>query len=78
MFELAMRFLSSPWILWNNDRLEHKRTALKLTFAEPLVHDRLEEFRTPKTSMIFSALRGGDMPNFKMAERMGFEPTRED
>ncbi len=79
MFELAMQFLGSPINLWNNSQVAafaEKRTVLKLTFAEPLVYDRFEGFRTPKTSIVFSALKGGDMPNFKMADRVGFEPTK--
>jgi site-specific DNA recombinase len=75
MFELAMRFFSNPCNIWENGKLEHKRTVLKLAFAEGPVYDRKGGFRTPKTSMIFSALEGFDGPSFKMAEGVGFEPT---
>lgn len=58
MFELAMRFFSNPWNIWENQALEHKRTVLKPTFAEPLTYNRFEGIRTPKTSMIFNVLEG--------------------
>lgn len=36
MFEQALVFLSNPWKLWNSDRIELKRTVLKLAFADRL------------------------------------------
>ncbi len=76
MFELAMRFFANPCKIWENGRLEHKRTVLKLAFAEPPVYDRFGGFRTPKISIIFSMLEGFDGPNYRMADGVGFEPTK--
>ena len=75
MFELAMGFFSSPWNIWKNGRLEHKRAVLKLAFSDPPVYSRFEGFRTPKTSIVFSVLGGMNGQSFKMAERKGFEPS---
>lgn len=58
LFELAMAFLSNPWNLWASERLEDKRTALKLTFKDRLPYDRQKGFRTPKTTIPFNILGG--------------------
>ena len=75
MFELAMQFLASPWKLWASDRIEDKRTVLKLTFSERLAYSRENGFRTPKTAMPFNMLGRNTMPMCEMAEEVGFEPT---
>jgi len=46
MFELAFGFPSNPWNLWDSERLENKRTVLKLTFAKWLAYSRETGFRT--------------------------------
>lgn len=68
MFELAMNFLASPWKLWESDRIEDKRTVLKLAFSERLAYCRKTGFRTPKTSMPFNMLGGNHLPMCEMAE----------
>ena len=76
MFELAMGFLANPVKLWHSERLEDKRTVLKLTFGERLAYLRNEGFRTPKTTLSFKVL--GDICSGKneMAHRGRFElPT---
>lgn len=72
MFELSMRFLSNPWNIWRNGRLEHKRTVLKLTFEERLQYDRNQGFQTPKTTIVFKALEGLRTGKFRLSE--GEEP----
>jgi site-specific DNA recombinase len=42
-----MEFLENPYKLWTSDFIEDKRTVLKLAFAEPIVYERKEGFRTP-------------------------------
>ena len=74
MFELAMTFLANPWKLWASDRLEDKRTVLKLTFAKRLPYDRKNGFRTPETTIPFNMLGGKNMQKCEMARPKGFEP----
>jgi hypothetical protein len=57
MFELALQFLSSPWKLWDSDRLEDKRTVLKLVFADRLAYDRKSGLRTPKNHQSIQCVR---------------------
>ncbi len=73
MFELALTFLASPWKLWASERLEDKRTVLKLAFEDRLPYCRKEGFRTPQASEPFRFL-GLCGQNQEMAERQGFEP----
>jgi len=60
MFELALQFLSNPWKLWDSDRLEDKRTVLKLAFGERLAYCRYEGLRTPQLSEPFMFLENFD------------------
>jgi len=55
-FEHALRFLSSPWTIWNNSDLIGKRTVLRLAFLEPLAYCRNEGLRTPNLAFPFKAL----------------------
>ena len=54
MFELAFTFLANPWKLWRSEKLEDKRTVLKLTFLERIPYDRKSGFRTPQVSEPFA------------------------
>ncbi|WP_375205370.1 recombinase family protein [Hyphococcus sp.] len=67
MFEHSLKFLANPLKLWLSDRIEHKRTALKLTFSERLAYDRNQGFRTPETTLPFKALGGISGSNIEMA-----------
>ena len=75
MFELAMQFLSNPQKLWLSDRLEDKRTLLKLTFSERLAYRRGKGFRTPKMALPFKALADFTGGKNEMAHPTGFEPV---
>jgi len=75
MFELALQFLSNPWKLWASDRLEDKRTVLKLAFDDRLAYCRNEGFRTPQASVPFTFL-GNLEQKCNMAETKGFEPSK--
>lgn len=46
-FEHAMRFLASPWQVWDNSDLAMKKTVLRLAYAEPLPYCRNQGLRTP-------------------------------
>ncbi len=72
----AMDFLSNPLILWGSERLEDKRTVLKLVFSEPLSWKRNEGLRTAKTTIPFSMLGGVETLKYKMVPRAGIEPAR--
>ncbi len=74
MFELAMRFLANPWKLWDSERLEDKRMALKLAFGGRLEYHRKDGVRTVKTTLPFNILGGLNMPKCEMARPKGFEP----
>ena len=48
MFELSMKFLSSPWGLWENGTYELKRTVLRLAFTAPIRVCRKRGFEPEK------------------------------
>ncbi len=73
MFELSMKFLSSPCKLWDSGKLELQRIVLKLAFADRLAYCRKNGFRTPQVSEPFNFLEN-IMLNNKMARQEGFEP----
>jgi site-specific DNA recombinase len=57
-FRTALDFLGNPQNLWRSDRLEDRRTVLKLTFAQRLSYRRGEGFRTADLSPPFKVLGG--------------------
>ncbi len=71
----ALTFLSNPWILWRSERLEDRRTVLKLAFAEPLKYQRERGFRTANLTLPFSMLAGISGEKEGMAHPTGFEPV---
>ncbi len=71
----AFDFLGNPWKLWDSERLEDKRTVLKLAFIDRLTYVRNEGFRTPDLSLPFKALADISKGNLKMAHLTGFEPA---
>ena len=73
MFELALKFLSSPWNLWSSGQMHLRKTVLRLTFAERMAYHRDKGFRTPQVAVPFTFL-GGIMENLEVARRGGFEP----
>jgi CRISPR/Cas system CSM-associated protein Csm2 small subunit len=58
LFELAMRFLSSPSKIWKFGTFEQKKVVLRLTFADRLRYCLESGFRTPKTTIPFNVLEG--------------------
>ncbi|GGE19072.1 hypothetical protein GCM10011360_04830 [Primorskyibacter flagellatus] len=74
MFELAMRFLSSPWEIWIKGDLTWKRNVLRLAFVEPISYRKGEGVRTPKITLPFKALEEFQTGKNEMAHPRGFEP----
>ena len=54
--ELACRFLSSPWKIWEHGTTPARRLVLKLAFTTPIQYTRKEGARTPNLSLPFKAL----------------------
>ena len=73
-FRTAFGFLSNPCKLWESDRLEDKRSVLKLVFAESLPYYRNEGFRTAAMSLPFSLLSDLKGGNNELVGRLGIEP----
>jgi site-specific DNA recombinase len=72
----ALDFLGNPWKLWTSERLEDKRTVLKLAFVERLVYARNEGFRTTNVALPFKALAQIARGEIEMARPERFElPT---
>ena len=71
MLELSLKFLSSPWKLWESGNITLQRTVLRLAFAERITYHRNEGPRTPKTALVFKALRGdiGGKSSYGAAEK---------
>ncbi len=62
-FRTAFLFLSNPYKLWASEKLEDKRSALKLLFTSKLSYDLKEGFRTAPIALPFKALevlKGGE------------------
>lgn len=74
MFELSMRFLASPYDIWENGGISAKRTVLRLVFAKPVVLDHNQGVRTPETTFPFKLLRGLEGVREDLVPQDGFEP----
>ena len=72
-FRTAMEFLGNPQKLWASNKLEHKRTVLKLAFTDKLPYDKNTGFRTPEKSMPLSLLEGLSTPQSRMVPQPRFE-----
>ena len=56
LFELSMRFLSSPWKLWDSGNITLQRLVLKLGFSAPITYCRKTGELNTKTSLPFRVL----------------------
>ena len=74
LFELAMRFVSSPWNIWNSGQFNLRRMVLRLAFAERISYSRENGFSNPKFALPFNILREIDMEKSVVARPKGFEP----
>jgi site-specific DNA recombinase len=52
-----LRFLETPWKLWDSPRVEDRQKVLKLAFATKPQYERNLGFRTPNLSLPFMALK---------------------
>ncbi len=77
LFELSMKFLASPCILWDSCIFTLQRTVLKLTFLDHLSYCRENGFRTPKTTLPFKVLGVISGQNEEMVRLEGFQPARQ-
>ena len=73
MFELSLRFLTSPYDCWKSGRPEVQKLVLKLTLNKPLRYDRKTGCLNPEKSMIFNVLEGFEESNGKMVLPERFE-----
>jgi site-specific DNA recombinase len=71
----ALDFVASPWKLWRSERLEQRRTVLKLTFADRLRYARNEGFRTAPLSLPFNVLSSVFGRREGMVGLAGLEPA---
>ncbi len=74
MFELAMKFISSPYNIWEKTSCSVKRVVLRMVFASPMAYSRNEGVRTPETTLPFKALDYFRGANLKMVPPHGLEP----
>ena len=74
-FRTAFGFLANPHKLWESDRLEDKRSVLKLVFAERLPYYRNEGFRTTALSLPFCLTEQLKGANNELVELAGIEPA---
>jgi len=66
ILELCLRFLSSPWKIWDSGDLVLRKAVLGLTFSERLSNHREEGYRTPNYSLPFKVLGGIRTGNCEM------------
>lgn len=69
----ALDFLANPWNLWRSGSLPHRKTVLRLTFAERLRYSRKNGFRTANLSLPFKVLGKISDEKNKMARSERFE-----
>ena len=74
MFELAMKFLSSPYNIWEKASYPLKRVVLRLVFTSPMEFDRNDGVRTAETTLPFKALRYLEGADLQMVPPHGLEP----
>ncbi len=73
-FRTSMEFFANPQKLWHSDDIEHKRSVLRLVFADKLAYDRNEGFRTPAKALPFTLLEGFSTPQSDVVRVEGIEP----
>ncbi|WP_081284863.1 recombinase family protein [Tritonibacter mobilis] len=56
MLELSLKFLSSPWKLWESGDMTLRRTLLRLAFTDRIAYHRNAGARTPSIALPFKAL----------------------
>lgn len=74
-FELALKFLSSPWNVWKKSNIAGQKTVLRLAFLRPVAYCRNQGVRTPELSFPFKVLGELSTAKCEMAHPEGFEPS---
>jgi hypothetical protein len=67
----ALEFLANPCKLWISERLEDRRTVLKLAFADRISYSRNQGFRTPNFSFPFRFLADVSAGRIEVASLRG-------
>lgn len=70
----ALNFLANPWNLWKSEKLEDRRTVLKLVFVDPLIYSRQSGLRTDNLSLPFKVLSSFSGQEKEMVHPERFEP----
>lgn len=70
----ALNFLANPWNIWKSEKLENRRTVLKLVFVDPLIYSRESGLRTDNLSLPFKVLSRFSGQEKEMVHPEGFEP----
>ena len=73
MFELSMKFLSSPYDIWKKGNLMVKRTVLRLVFSCPLTVSRKIGVQTGETTYPFKFLHDFESVDHKVVHPTRFE-----
>ena len=73
MFELALRFLSSPWDIWASGNYHMRRIVLRLAFLDRVTYSRENGFSNPNLSLPFKVLRSIECQKSEMARPKRFE-----
>ena len=73
--ELSLRFLSSPWKLWDSGSVVLQKLVLRLVFSEPFTYCRQTGELNTKTSLPFRALGGSFGPVGEMVLPVRIELT---
>src|SRR5690606_17943530 len=70
--ELSLKFLSSPWDIYEKGCFAMRQTVLRLAFPEPLRYCRNEGYGTPEFSFPFKVLGGisGQKSEMVLRERI--------
>jgi len=70
-YRTACEFLATPCKLWLSERMEDKRTVLKLAFAGRVPYCRKEGYRTAVPALPFKVRGGFGDPKCGMVEPQG-------
>ncbi|MEP1575756.1 recombinase family protein [Roseibium album] len=73
-YRTAMEFLGNPQKLWDSERLEDKRLAVKLTFGPDLRYGLKQGYRTAESTIPFKALAAISGQKKEMVGPEGLEP----
>ena len=75
-YRTTLAFLSNPLNLWNSDRIECRRAAVKLTFSDKLQYCRKNGYRTAQIALPFRVLGDLSASESSMVPAAGLEPAR--